>query len=108
MSLFSRRARVAANCATDSAAYAAKSAGQDFRRARTDAEDTVRDLRKNLNRTAHQTEHKVHRFVDSVRDDIENTRDQITHTIRSNPVQSFLVLLTVGVVLGSLMTSKRS
>jgi ElaB/YqjD/DUF883 family membrane-anchored ribosome-binding protein len=106
MSLFSTKTRKAANCATASAAYATKYAGEDLRHAHEDAMSAARGFQRDVSSAAERTERRARRFADNVYSEIESNVDHVTDQIRSNPIRSLLILITTGFMIGSLFTKR--
>jgi ElaB/YqjD/DUF883 family membrane-anchored ribosome-binding protein len=73
-----------------------KGTAKNFRDA---ADDTKQDLKTAANRAGR----KVRGFIHDAGDEIVHARDTVTTQIRTNPVQSSVIALGVGVVLGALL-----
>ena len=106
MSLFSFKTRSAANCAAKSAGYATRSAGQDFRQARDETYDRVQSLQHDVSDAAYRGQNRARQIAEDVYGELENTTDQITNTVRSNPLRSLLIMLSAGFVVGALSTKR--
>jgi len=70
-------------------------------------DDTVRTLKQdNIGSTvvdaAHDAGRKVRGFIDSATDELTHAKETVTKEIRTNPVQSSVIALGVGFVLGAL------
>ena len=76
-----------------------KSPNQDFR---SNASGAINEAKSDLHDAANQVERKVRGFIDTASDEISHTTDTVTKEIRSNPVQSSLIALGAGFILGSL------
>lgn len=69
---------------------------------RNEARETAGELRDELRDTANRAGRKVRGFIDSASDELSHASDTVTTQIRSNPVQSSLIALGIGYVLGAL------
>jgi len=72
-------------------------------------EDTAHNLKDNMNEAkedlrsaANSAGRKVRGFINSAGEEISHATDTVTKQIRTNPVQSSLVALGVGYLLGAL------
>jgi ElaB/YqjD/DUF883 family membrane-anchored ribosome-binding protein len=65
-------------------------------------QDNVDKTANDLQYAANKAGHKVRAFISSAADEISHAGDTVTGQIRSNPLQSSLVALGVGFVLGAL------
>ncbi len=74
-------------------------AGQNLRSASNDIEHAKEDLRD----AAGKAGRKIRGIVDSAGDEFTHARDVVTSQIRTNPVQSSMIALGVGVLLGALL-----
>lgn len=79
----------------DDTVHNLKSSAQNLQDA---AKETADDLRNAANGAGR----KVREFIHSAGDELSHTKDKVTTQIRTNPVQSSLVALGVGFVLGAL------
>jgi len=76
-----------------------KNAGQNLRAL---ASETAEEARVELRDAAEKAGRKVRTFLHSASDEIGHASDTVKTQIRSNPVQSSLIALGVGFVLGAL------
>jgi len=76
-----------------------KNVGQNLRAL---AGETAEEARVELRDAAEKAGRKVRTFLHSASDEISHASDTVTTQIRSNPVQSSLIALGVGFVLGAL------
>lgn len=77
-----------------------KHTAQNFRAA---ANETVEEAKGDLREAAGKAGRKVRHFLQSTGDELTHAKDAVTSQIRTNPVQSSLVALGIGVVLGALL-----
>jgi ElaB/YqjD/DUF883 family membrane-anchored ribosome-binding protein len=76
-----------------------KSSAQNFRTAANDiAEDTKTDLRN----AAGKAGRRVRDLISTASDEVSHAKDTVTTQIRTNPVQSSMIALGVGFVIGAL------
>jgi ElaB/YqjD/DUF883 family membrane-anchored ribosome-binding protein len=69
---------------------------------RDEAMSTAYEVKDDLRDAANQTGRKVYNFFTSATDEISHASDVVTKQVRSNPVQSSLIALGAGFVLGAL------
>lgn len=77
-----------------------KSSAQNLR---DNASAVANDAGDDLREVANKAGRKVRGFINTASDEITHARDTVTSEIRSNPVQSSLVALGVGYLLGALL-----
>ena len=65
-------------------------------------DNSVMEAKENLRDVANQAGRKVRGMIDSATSEITHAKDTVTSQIRTKPVQSSLVALGVGFVLGAL------
>lgn len=63
----------------------------------------VHDVNDDLHDAANQAGRKVRGILDTASDEITHAGDRVSKEIHTNPVQSSLIALGVGVVLGALL-----
>ncbi len=85
-----------------------QSTGQNFKNA---IDDTVSEVKDDLNDAANSANKAVgsvrklvNNAVDAANDEIEYVKDTVTTKIRSNPVQSSVIALGVGFIIGTLVS----
>jgi hypothetical protein len=66
------------------------------------ARDTVVDLQDDFRSVANRTGRKVRDFIDHAADEVHHARDSVTTQIKAKPVESSLVALAIGFVIGAL------
>lgn len=66
------------------------------------ARDSVNDVSAEFAHAANKAGRKVRSFIDTASEDFTHVSETVTTEIRSNPVQSSLIALGVGIVLGKL------
>ncbi len=69
----------------------------------TSAADAGQEAKRDLNAAANEAGRKGRGFLHMASDELTHARDTVTTHVRSNPVQSSLVALGVGFVLGTLL-----
>jgi ElaB/YqjD/DUF883 family membrane-anchored ribosome-binding protein len=74
--------------------------GQNFR---TIVNDTAEGTKQDLRDAANNAGRRVRNFINYASEEIGSARDTVTTQIRTNPVQSSLIALGVGVLLGALV-----
>ena len=67
------------------------------------ASDTATEVRQDMREAANRAGRRVRSFLNTAGDEIGNATDTVSDQIRSKPLQSSLIALGIGVVLGSLM-----
>jgi ElaB/YqjD/DUF883 family membrane-anchored ribosome-binding protein len=67
------------------------------------ASEVADDAKVDLRAAANSAGRQVRQFINSASDEMVSARDAVTDQIRSKPVQSSLIALGVGVVLGALI-----
>jgi len=72
-----------------------KNTTPNFRESAHEAQDNMREA-------ANKAGHKVRAFIHSAGDEISHASETVTTQIRTNPVQSSMIVLGVGFVLGAL------
>jgi ElaB/YqjD/DUF883 family membrane-anchored ribosome-binding protein len=72
---------------------------------RDEAIDTAYDVKDELRDAANKTGKKVRSFFNTASDDLSQVADSASRQIRKNPVQTSLVALAAGFVLGALFRS---
>lgn len=77
-----------------------KNSTQNFKE---NARETYDEAKSDLRDTANKAGRKVRHFINSATDEISHATDTVTTQIRTKPVQSSVVALGVGVVLGMLL-----
>ena len=77
-----------------------KNSAQNVRSA---ANETFEDAKHDLRETANKAGRKVRELVHNANDEIVHAKDVVTTQIRNKPVQSSMIALGVGVVLGALL-----
>ncbi len=81
-----------------------KSSAQNFRNAATNAAtDVAEDAKHDLRDAANKAGRKVRNLFNNASDEISHATETVTTQIRSNPVQSSMIALGVGVLLGALL-----
>lgn len=80
-----------------------KNTAHNFRNA---ADDAANDAKRNLNEVANQAGRKVRAFLHTTEDELVHARDAVTTQIRSKPVQSSMIALGAGVILGILLNRR--
>ena len=76
------------------------------RKAKKEGFDVVRDaneVQDDIVAAANKAGRKMRRYYDAAYDEIHDDYEQVTTRIRSNPVQSSLIALGVGVLLGAVL-----
>lgn len=68
----------------------------------SNANDPAHEARKDLRDAAETAGRKVRGFLNSAGDEIVNVKDTVATEIRTNPVQSALIALGVGIVIGAI------
>ena len=71
-------------------------------RAKDEVRETVHDIRSDLESTARKAGRKVHQYFDTASDEVVHAADVVKTQIRTNPVQSSVIALAAGFVLGAL------
>jgi len=69
---------------------------------KNDANELAGSVKSDLNTAANQAGKKVRSFINSASDEITHATDTVTTQVRQNPVQSSVIALGVGFLLGSL------
>lgn len=69
---------------------------------KNEARDTVYDAKNELRSAANRTGRRVREFIDTASDELHHVSDSVGSQIRSNPVQSSLIALGAGFILGAL------
>lgn len=69
---------------------------------RDEAVDTAYGVKDDLNNAAQQAGRKVRNFFNSASDEISHATDTVTTQVRKNPVQSSMIALGAGFILGAL------
>lgn len=69
---------------------------------RDEAIDTAYEVKGDLRDAANNTGRKVRRFFNNATDELSHASDTVTKQVRGNPVQSSLIALGAGFVLGAL------
>jgi hypothetical protein len=69
----------------------------------SDDRGALSDTKNDLQDTAAQVGNKVNNFVGSASDEISHAASTATNRIRGNPVQSSLIALGTGFILGTLL-----
>jgi ElaB/YqjD/DUF883 family membrane-anchored ribosome-binding protein len=77
-----------------------KNSAQNFRSA---AGDVVGDPKVDLREAAGKAGRRVRDLVHSAGDELSHAKETVTTQIRTNPVQSSMIALGVGIVLGVLL-----
>lgn len=77
-----------------------KSGAQNFRNA---AEEMAADTKNDLRAAANKAGRKVRNLFNNASDEITHAKDAVTTEIRSNPVQSSIIALGLGVILGAII-----
>jgi ElaB/YqjD/DUF883 family membrane-anchored ribosome-binding protein len=72
-------------------------------RIRDDVRQTANDVHSNLEITASKAGRKVREYFDSASEEVTHAADAVTSQIRSNPVQSSLLALGAGFIIGALL-----
>jgi ElaB/YqjD/DUF883 family membrane-anchored ribosome-binding protein len=80
----------------------ANDAGKPLSGARRDAWDTAANAKDTLQDAAHNAGRTVRGYIDTASEEITQATDTVKTHIRSNPVQSSLVALAAGFILGRL------
>ena len=65
-----------------------------------DAWDKVIDAKDNIEDAAHKAGKQVRGYIDTASDEIAQASDTVKTQIRSNPVQSTVIALVAGLILG--------
>ena len=68
-----------------------------------DIKNAANDVKDELSGAANQAGRKVRSFMNSASNEISHVSDSVTKQVQNNPVQSSLIALGVGFVLGSLL-----
>lgn len=63
----------------------------------------ARDAAENVGDAANRAGRKIRGFFENTQDELRDVSDKVTSHVRDNPVQSSLVALGVGVILGALI-----
>ena len=71
-------------------------------RVKDEVSDTVTELRADLETTARKAGRKVRQYFDTASDEVVHAADVVKGQIRTNPVQSSVIALAAGFVLGAL------
>jgi ElaB/YqjD/DUF883 family membrane-anchored ribosome-binding protein len=69
----------------------------------TDIEQSASDMKNSLTSAANQAGQKVRSMYNHASDDITHASDKVTSEIRSNPVRSTVIALSVGALIGALL-----
>ena len=69
---------------------------------RDEAIDTAYEVKDELRGAANQAGRKVRNFFNSASDEISHASDSVTRQVRANPMQSSLIALGAGFILGAL------
>ena len=69
---------------------------------RDEAVDTAYGVKDDLSVAANQAGRKVRNFFDCASDEISQASDSVTKQVRDNPIQSSLIALGAGFILGAL------
>jgi len=69
---------------------------------RDEVVDTAYEVKNDLRGAANQAGIKVRSFFNSASDEISHASDSVTKQVRANPVQSSLIALGAGFILGAL------
>ena len=69
---------------------------------RDEAVDTAYDIQNDLRGTANQVGRKLRGFFNTASDEVSHVSETVTKQVRNNPLQSSLIALGAGFVLGSL------
>jgi ElaB/YqjD/DUF883 family membrane-anchored ribosome-binding protein len=80
-----------------------ESASQTFKSVERNIADVAADKKDDLIEAAGQAGRKVRNMVDNAGDEISHAAERVTAQIRENPIQSGLVALFAGVVIGMLL-----
>ncbi len=64
--------------------------------------ENVDETKDDLRHVANKAGHKVRDFISSASDDLSHVSEKMTSQIKENPVQSSVIALGVGFVLGAL------
>lgn len=90
----------------DYASATKESAADDVRenayRTRNDIRGSASNTADNVADAAQTAGRKVRDFIDDTSDKLHSTTDRLSHEVRDNPIQSTLIALSAGFVLGML------
>lgn len=67
------------------------------------ARNSAGEIKDELCETANEAGHKVRNFINSASEEFSHTSETMTTRIRGKPVQSSLIALGIGFVLGALL-----
>lgn len=70
---------------------------------RDEALDTAYEVKDELRSAANQAGRRMRGFLNSATDELNNVTDSVTAQVRKNPVQSSLIALGAGFIIGSLL-----
>jgi len=91
---------------TDGKAETGSKIADDLRKGadhvKSDIHDTVNAVNGDLHKMAHQAGGHLREFAGSAEQSVEDTAGSVAKQIRANPIQSTLIALGAGVVLGAL------
>ena len=96
-----------ANKTADNAQDTLNSAKDTFNAAKNDFRDAASDKVENFRDKAEWAGRRVRDYVGSATDEISHYSDVAANSIRSNPVQSTLIALGAGFLIGLLTSSSR-
>jgi len=103
MSIFSRKTEKDAVCASKASVSAAKSAAHDLRRAHHDARANVRSFYDDAANDLDYAENQTRRFIGNVYEKVSDQADHLSGSVRDYPLSSVAILLTAGILIGSLL-----
>lgn len=69
-----------------------------------DVSQTAGEIKDDVCATANNAGHKVRNFIDSASEELAHTTETVTTKIKGKPVQSSLIALGIGFVLGALLS----
>lgn len=76
---------------------------QDLREAKQDARDIAHHVHDDLQDAAHKAGATVRQLFDSASDELTHAKQAVSEQIHNKPVQSSLIALGAGVILGMLL-----
>ncbi|MBA4274223.1 MAG: hypothetical protein C0436_01080 [Alphaproteobacteria bacterium] len=82
---------------------AGQKAKADFRDSARDARDAAEDFGTELKSAAHRTGRSVREFLHTASDEVSHVTDNVASQIRNKPVQSTLIALAAGFIVGAIV-----
>ena len=78
-------------------------ADKTFTNAKREAWDKISDAKDDVENAAHRAGKKVRNYIDSAGDELVHASDSVKTQIRNKPVQSSVIALAIGFVIGTLL-----